>query len=129
MVFLFSCPRWVLGVNYLIMTTNISWGGGAGQASEDFLTNWPSSSDRDITLTFAIVWSVFTSTTAFIMLVLLQNIVSIAYISLWKNKSHHEMVEKMIVHMECRFAVGALIGVCTAWALTDALVGLETQIV
>ena len=34
----------------------------------------------------------------------------------------------MIMHMEFRVVIGVLIGICTAWALSDALlVGLETQ--
>lgn len=100
-----------LGANYMVMTM---WEG-------DILNK----SKTDIT-TFAVVWSFFTSAMAIIMLALLRNLVSIAYTSVLKKSE--DMVEEMILHMECRFVVGALIGVCTAWAVTDALVGLETQI-
>jgi hypothetical protein len=31
--------------------------------------------------------------------------------------------------MECRFVVGALVGVCMAWAATDVVLGMSGQIV
>jgi hypothetical protein len=108
-----------LGANYLVMTTTI-WGGRGG-ADDDYRNK---SSNQDITM-FTIIWSVFISALTIIILFFLRNIVSIAYLSVLK-KSHQEMVEEMILQMECHFVIGALIGICMAWALSDALIGLKT---
>jgi hypothetical protein len=37
-------------------------------------------------------------------------------------------VQEMVLHMECRFVVGALVGVCMAWTMTDLLLGMKAQI-
>jgi hypothetical protein len=101
-----------LGANFLVI--NI-WG-------EDILNK-----SRNDIVVFSLVWSFFTSAMAIIILAFLRNIVSIAYLSVMKKSQ--EMVEELVLHLECRFVVGALIGVCTAWTITDALMGMQAQIV
>lgn len=95
-----------LGANYLVISM---WGEDVVQTSQ-----------RDIVI-FSLLWSLFTSTMAIVILAFLRNLVSASY--------HGEDLEEMILHMECRFVVGALIGVCTAWAATDAFLGMSVQIV
>jgi hypothetical protein len=101
-----------LGANFLVI--NI-WG-------EDILNK-----SRNDIVCFSLIWSFFTSAMAILVLAFLRNIVSIAYLSVLKKSQ--EMVEEMVLHLECRFVVGALIGVCTAWTITDALMGMQAQIV
>lgn len=100
-----------LGANFLVI--NI-WG-------EDILNK-----SRNDIVYFSLLWSFFTSAMAIIILAFLRNIVSIAYLSVLKRSQ--ELVEEMVLQLECRFVVGALIGVCTAWTITDALMGLQAQI-
>merc|ERR1711988_522624 len=44
------------------------------------------------------------------------------------NESNNAL-EEMLVAMECRFVIGALIGVCTAWSITDVILGMTAQMV
>lgn len=94
-----------LGANYLIISI---WG-------EDVILN----GQRDIVI-FSMLWSLVTSTTAIVILAFLRNIVSVSY--------DGEDIEDVILKMECRFVVGALIGVCGAWAATDVFLGMPAQI-
>ena len=57
---------------------------------------------------------------AIVVLAFLRNLVSASY--------RGEDFDELILHMECRFVVGALIGLCSAWAATDAMLGMSTQI-
>jgi hypothetical protein len=95
-----------LGANYLIISL---WGA-------DVMTT----SQRDIVL-FSLLWSFFTSTMAIVILAFLRNLVSASY--------DGEDFDDMVLHMECRFIVGALVGVCSAWAATDVMLGMSAQIV
>jgi hypothetical protein len=101
-----------LGANYLVVTVS----------GEDVMTT----SKKDIVL-FSLLWSLFTSGLAIVILAFLRNLVRVTYET--DNEEQNDQLDDMILHMECRFVVGALIGVCTAWALTDLILGLSVQIV
>lgn len=101
-----------LGANYLVISVS----------GEDVMTT----SKKDIIL-FSLFWSLFTSALAIIILAFLRNLVRATYET--ENASRNEQLDDMILHMECRFVVGALIGVCMAWALTDMILGLSVQII
>jgi hypothetical protein len=101
-----------LGANYLVVTVS----------GEDVMTT----SKKDIVL-FSLLWSLFTSGLAIVILAFLRNLVRVTYET--DNEEQNDQLDDMILHMECRFVVGALIGVCTAWALTDMILGLSVQIV
>jgi hypothetical protein len=96
-----------LGANYLIISL---WG-------EEFVAKV---SQRDIVV-FSLAWSLITSTMAMIVLAVVRNTFSAVY--------KGEQFDDIILHLECRFVVGALIGVCTAWAATDAALGMTEQVV
>ena len=96
-----------LGANFLVIQI---WG-------EDILNK-----SRNDIVCFSLLWSFFTSAMAIIILAFLRNIVSIAYLSVFQRSQ--QLVEEMVLNLECRFVVGALIGVCTAWTITDALMGM-----
>lgn len=100
-----------LGANYLLVSI---WG------EQDVL-----SSEKDVVF-FSLFWSLFTSTLAIIILSVLRNLVQATYMT--DDEEENDRVDDMLLHMECRFVVGALIGVCGAWAATDALMGLTVQI-
>lgn len=100
-----------LGANFLVITI---WG-------EEVVTK----SKTDIVV-FSLLWSFFTSAMAIVILGFLRTLVTIAYKAV---RNHNEdLLEEMILHMECRFVVGALVGVCLAWTMTDMLLGMKAQI-
>jgi hypothetical protein len=75
---------------------------------------------RDLIL-FSLFWSLLTSTMAILVLAFLRSLISSTY--------QGEDVEDIVLHMECRYVIGALIGVCTAWAATDVALGMTGQVV
>ena len=95
-----------LGANYLVITL---WG-------EDVMNT----SKSDIIL-FSLLWSFFTSSMAIVILAFIRNLLSASYTG--------SDFDSVVMHMECRFVVGALIGVCSAWAATDYILGMSQQIV
>lgn len=101
-----------LGANYLVVTVS----------GENVMTT----SKKDIVV-FSLLWSLFTSGLAIVILAFLRNLVRATYET--DSEEQNDQLDDMILHMECRFVVGALIGVCTAWALTDLILGLSIQIV
>ncbi len=70
---------------------------------------------------FSLIWSLLTSTMAIIVLSFLRKLIFSTYIG-------HD-IEDIVLHMECRYVVGALIGVCSAWAATDVALGMTGQVV
>jgi hypothetical protein len=101
-----------LGANFLVITL---WG-------EDMVTK----SKTDIII-FSLLWSFFTSAMAIVILGFLRNLVTITYAAVGGRCA--DLLEEMVLHMECRFVVGALVGVCLAWTMTDILLGMRAQIV
>lgn len=45
------------------------------------------------------------------------------------NDFYDEYLDNLTLHLECRFVIGALVGVCLAWTLTDFLLGMQAQII
>ena len=101
-----------LGANFLVISL---WG-------EDILNK-----TRQDIVWFSLIWSFLTSAMAIVILAFLRGIVSLTYFSILKESS--DILEEMVLHLECRFVVGALIGVCVAWTVTDAVMGMTTQII
>jgi hypothetical protein len=100
-----------LGANFLAITI---WG-------EDMITM-----PKRIILAFSLLWSLFTSTVAIVILGLLRNLISITYHAIRLNSE--ELLEEMVLHVECSFVVGTLVGVCLAWTTTDIVLGMQAQI-
>ena len=100
----FFIQLFTLGSNYLIISMR----------GEDVMQT----SQQDIIL---LLWSFFTSTMAIVILVFLRNLVCVA--------CEVDAYDEMIIQLECRFIVGALIGVFSAWAATDVALGMSAQIV
>lgn len=95
-----------LGANYIVISL---WGEQVLQVSE-----------CDV-IFYSLLWSFLTSTMAIVILVYLRNFVVASF-------SDTENIDEIVLHMECRFVMGALIGVCTAWAITDFALGLTQQV-
>lgn len=113
-----------LGVNFLVMN---QWGGGV---DDDVLSSKSSLQQKQqVALIFSLVWSIITSAVAIFILACLRKLVQKSYFSTLEKKTPDAILEEMMLQLECRFVVGALIGVCTAWSITDALMGMSKQII
>ena len=58
---------------------------------------------------------------AILVLSFLRNLIETTYLG--------DDIEDIILNMECRYVVGALIGVCAAWAATDVALGMSGQVI
>jgi hypothetical protein len=110
-----------LGANYIAIAV---WG-------DDLVT----SSRRD-TLIFSLLLSFCISTLALVTLVILRNLVLTNYSSRKEldgvktdDDENDAVMDHLMVHIECRFIVGALIGVCMGRAFTDLALGITAHIV
>ena len=90
----------------------------------------------------SLCWSACTSLMAILTLLSLRSVVTVALQSSLKSKeekhtgsrrtavntNNNRILRNAIVHLECRFVCGALMGVCLAWTVTDVLLGINVQI-
>jgi hypothetical protein len=76
---------------------------------------------------FSLFWSLFTSGMPVLILVFIRNLVTITYSAVGR-RSNDELLEDLILQLECRFGVGALAGFCVAWTITDVLLGMRAQV-
>jgi hypothetical protein len=83
-------------------------------------------SQTDIVV-FSLMRSFFTSAMAIVILRFRRNLLTVLY-SAVAGRSQ-DLLEEIVLHMECRFVVGALIGVCLAWTMTAIILGMRAQIV
>merc|ERR1712232_787760 len=105
-----------LGANFLVLTL---WG-------KEILMK-----SRTEVIIFSLLWSFFTSFMAIVVLAFLRALVSLIFSTSTKSASFGKadlILEELWLHMECRFVVGALFGVCLAWTMTDILLGMKAQI-
>lgn len=78
----------------------------------------------------SLVWSAFTSFMAILTLGFLRSVITIVFQASMPNTDRSKAIlEEVILHLECRFVVGALVGVCLAWTVTDVLLGMNIQII
>jgi hypothetical protein len=76
-----------------------------------------SKSKTDVIL-FSLLWSLFASATPVLMLVFIRNL-----------GCSEELLEDMILQLECHFGVGVLAGICLACTIMDVLLGTRTHVV
>jgi hypothetical protein len=81
-------------------------------------------SETDVAV-FSLLWSLFTSAMPVLILVFIRNLVTIPYSA---GRGSEELLEDMILQLECRFGVGVLAGFCIAWTVTDVLLGMRSQV-
>jgi hypothetical protein len=101
-----------LGANFLVI--NI-WG-----------TAVVTKSQTDIVV-FGVMCCFFTSATAIVILAFLRNLVTISYSAVAGRSK--DLLDEMVLHMECGFVFGAVIGLCLAHTMTAIILGMRTQIV
>lgn len=80
----------------------------------------------------SLAWSAFTSFMAILTLGFLRSVITIVFRASLPADRHANadaILEEVILHLECRFVVGALVGVCMAWTVTDVLLGMNLQII
>lgn len=106
-----------LGANFLLLSL----------CGDDAIAN---QSDSEALL-FSLLWSIFTSCLALVVLALLRALVkSILDIS-WSKNTHEDEETRFerdtfMMAVEVRYVVGALMGVCLAWTCTDILLGMQS---
>jgi len=98
-----------LGANFLLYTLN------------EHSPTWTVS--RQKTIVFSMMWSFFTSGMGVVILVCMRSLVVMA-----SSTVQHSLTEKLVMHMECFFALGALVGVNIAWIGTDTVLGMQSHI-
>jgi hypothetical protein len=99
-----------LGVHVLSITI---WG-------EDALTK----SKTDF-LVFSLLHTFCFSAIAFAILRFLRNLVAINYSTIGGRSQ--DLLEEMVLYMECGFVVGAMVGISLAWAMVAVLLGITAQ--
>lgn len=92
------------------------------------------SSARMDVLVFSTAWSVVTSVMAVIMLAVIRNLVSMTHRAFANDDNNTAStltinIDDWLMQLECRYVVGALVGVCLAWSWTDLLLGQTLQMI
>ena len=83
------------------------------------------------TLFFSLFWSLLTSSLALVVLALLRRLIK-STLDFTASGNGHECEEKtrergsLMMAVEIRFVVGALVGVCFAWTCADFLLGMHS---
>lgn len=106
-----------MGANFLIMTV---YGDDAISSTKDIII-------------FSLIWSTVTSTMAFFILGFIRNLLKAGYRNMTSANGDEEAgiseeLDDIILNVECRFVVGAMMGVCLSWTVTDIFLGLNVQV-
>lgn len=84
-------------------------------------------------ISISFLWSFITSLIGIFLLLTIRFMVSDAILSVdMKNRSDSFLIrhhDKLILHLECAFALGAIVGLNAAWTFTDSLLGLESHFI
>jgi len=116
-----------LGANFLL---TVLYDAGDGEPSHVSRTVILSVSDtqRNEMLFFSLAWSFATSSMGVLILILLRNLVLLAWSNVRRETCLGKTLEQLLWYMECFFATGALLGVNAAWVVTDSLLGLQIHL-
>lgn len=84
-------------------------------------------------IVFSLAWNLITTLLAIVILSSLRKLVSVVFLSAMAttNRSLTQMddiLSELLSYMEGRFAVGALVGICGSWNVTNAVLGMKPQI-
>ena len=113
-----------MGANFLVLTLHEK-----DNESDPSSNSYPSSKNIII---FSFLWSLFTSSMAFIFLGFIRSLIKVGYDKISPSHISEEEsnaeIDEIILNVECRFVVGAMVGVCMAWTVTDLILGLKAQI-
>lgn len=86
-------------------------------------------SNREL-IAFSLLWNFITTMVAIVILSSMRQLVSIVFVSLAGARHNIEDVLcELLSYMEGRFAVGALVGICLSWNVTNVVLGMKPQII
>lgn len=81
----------------------------------------------------SLLWSAFTSFMAILTLGFLRSVITIVFRATVPPEQRGPLMdavlEEVILHLECRFVIGALVGVCSAWTVMDVFLGMKIQVI
>lgn len=82
-------------------------------------------------IAFSLLWNFITTMVAIVILSSMRRLVSIVFLSTISHKrtNSEEVLSELLSYMEGRFAVGALIGICVSWNVTNFVLGMKPQII
>lgn len=82
-------------------------------------------------IAFSLLWNFVTTMIAIIILTSMRRLVSIVFVASIGNKrtNTEEVLAELLSYMEGRFAVGALVGICLSWNITNFVLGMKPQII
>jgi hypothetical protein len=126
-----------LGANFLVIAlweTNLhehAAGISESATTTTDITMAPRTKSEIILL--SLLWSAFTSFMAILTLGFLRSVITIIFQATLPPHRRglpdtDAILDEVILHLECRFVVGALVGVCLAWTVTDLILGMNLQI-
>ena len=98
-------------------------------ANSIIITLWGSdivNKTRTDIIIYSLCWALFTSFLTMAIMLSLRHIISVAYNTIQTSDTK---LQALILHMECRFVIGAFFGVCLSWGITDTLLGKDIQYV
>jgi hypothetical protein len=108
----FSQLSALLGINVLVITI---WGEDAAIKTK-----------TDI-FVITLLYSFFFSVIVFVILGFLHNLVTITYSAIVGRSK--ELLDEMVLHMRCRFVLGAMVDISLAWNMAAVLFGTRVQTV
>jgi hypothetical protein len=80
----------------------------------------------------SLLWSGFTSFMAILTLGFLRSVITIVFRATippeQRGPNMDAILEEVVLHLECRFVIGALVGVCSAWTVMDVFLGMNFQV-
>jgi hypothetical protein len=80
----------------------------------------------------SLLWSTFTSFLAIMTLGFLRSVITIVFQATIapqrRGPAADAMLDEVILQLEYRYVVGALVGVCLAWTVTDFILGMSIEI-
>lgn len=106
-----------LGASYLILAL---WGNDVVNKTQSQI------------VVLSAVWSAFTAFIAILTVGLLRSVTTItlrASLPRDHNIAGEAILEEKLLHLESHFVMGAFVGVCLAWTVTDILLGMNIQII
>ena len=81
----------------------------------------------------SLLWSAFTSFMAILTLSFLRSVITIVFRASippeQRGANMDAVLEEVVLHLECRFVIGALVGVCSAWTVMDVFLGMHIQVI
>ena len=82
-------------------------------------------------IAFSLMWNFITTMIAIVILSSMRRLVSIVFLSSVSNKRSNaeDVLSELLSYMEGRFAVGALVGICLSWNITNFVLGMKPQII